>query len=171
MNVQELGLVNVLSKCLFILKSCLDDKYMSLWSDTGSRKRWEFRRCTGNILLIAVIKRWLTGLCLVMSKWALDNHEINFLLKWRAMKWATRWGLSAKQSRWVGNHSDVCYPYLPFGCFWEEHSPKFVADGLGLSTCRDCRPTPRTKKRHLSPNEHTSYHLWVPRKCRTRCLS
>lgn len=95
MNVQALGLVNILSKCLFILKSCLDDKYLSLWWDTGSRKRWEFRRCTGNILLIAVIRQWLTGLCLVMSKWALDNHEIIFFVKWRAMKWATGRGLSA----------------------------------------------------------------------------
>ena len=167
MNVQELGLVNILSKCLFILESCLDDKYMSLWSDTGSRKRWEFRRCTGNILLIAVIRQWLTGLCLVMSKWALDNHEIIFLLNgerwneqqgeaWAPMGWQSFWCLLSLSSFWLflgGTLTKIC-------C---RKSWSFNMSWLPAH--------PQDKKRHLSPNEPTSYHLWVPRKCRTRCLS
>lgn len=171
MNVQELGLVNILSKCLFILKSCLDDKYLSLWWDTGSRQRREFRRCTGNILLIAVIKQWLSGLCLVMSKGALDNHEINLFVKVASDEMSNKVRLE-RQAVKVGWQSFWCL--LSLSSFW-----LFLGGTLTKICCRwswsfnmSWLPAhPQDKKRHLSPNEPTSYHLWVPRKCRTRCLS
>lgn len=134
-----------------------------LWSNTEGRERWEFRRCTGNILLIAVIKQWLTG----HTAWSWANEHwitIKSFLLLNGERWNEQQGgaWAASSQGGLAIILMFCCPCLPFGCFWEEPS---ICHMSWLPA------HPQDKKKHVCPNEPTRYHLWVPTKCRTRCLS
>ena len=57
-------------------------------------QQFDFGRWWGGNAVSLVVGNLLFGLCLVISKWAMDDHFRIFPLpKWRATKTATRWGL------------------------------------------------------------------------------